>query len=61
MECTLYTDVRKSYLKPCNYVRPNMLKFIDLLTSQNSNIVKNLAMFIFKAWEIRITYNTYYD
>ena len=50
INCTLYTDVRKAYLKLCYYVRPNMLKFIDLLTYQNSYIVKKLAMFIFKAW-----------
>ena len=32
---------------------PSMIKFSELLKSENENIVKNLAIFVFEGFEIR--------
>ena len=37
-----------------------MIKFIELLKSENENIVKNLATFVYEGFEIR-TENIYVD
>ena len=31
--CEYFRDVRKKYIKPFYYQRPNMMKFLDLMTS----------------------------
>ena len=47
--CPLYTDLRKQYLRKYYYVRPSMLKFIEMLMSENKNELFNLSRFIKKA------------
>lgn len=52
-ECNMYTDIRQRYL-PRYYCRhPSMYKTIALFMSKNVNVVKNLAVFVFRAFEIR--------
>ncbi len=53
LECTMYTDIRKTYIRSYFYRRPNMVKFIQLIQSENSSIVRNLGVYIFKAFQIR--------
>jgi hypothetical protein len=53
LECTLYSDLRKLFI-PNYYVnRPNMQKFIELMNSENRRIMKNLSMYIEKAFALR--------
>ena len=53
LECPLYKDIRKKYIKRYYWQRPNMVKFIELFLSENCQIIKNLSMFINKAFEMR--------
>ena len=43
--CECFRDVRKNYFKPFYYQRPNMMKFLDLMTSANKNITFGLYCF----------------
>ena len=44
--CTHFTNVRTELLKPYYYTRPNILKYKDLLTCTNKNILLNLSKFV---------------
>ena len=52
-ECPLYSDIRKLYIKKYFWRHPNMIKFVELLTSENENTIKKLALFIHKSFEER--------
>ena len=56
IECQRYNDLRRKYIRPSFYVRPNMFKFLELLQSTNVSIVKNLALFVYKAFKERNNY-----
>ena len=56
IECQRYNDIRRKYIRPSFYVRPNMFKFLELLQSTNVSIVKNLALFVYKAFKERNNY-----
>ena len=45
LECSLYKDLRNKYVKKYSWKNTNMLKFIELTTSQNETIIKKLSMF----------------
>ena len=49
LECSLYNDLRNAFILQYYRRRPNMQKFIDLLTCENEDIIKNLCMFVYKA------------
>ena len=53
LECKLYTVIRKNYINKYYWNRPNMQKLISLINSQNENDVRKLALFIYKAFDIR--------
>ena len=53
LECSLYNDERKKYIKRYYWQRPNMPKFIQLMSSENASVIKNIAIFIEKAFKIR--------
>ena len=53
LECPLYKDIRKKYIKRYYWQRPNMVKFIELFLSENCQIIQNLSMFINKAFGMR--------
>ena len=61
IECQLYTVIRNLYIKKYYFTKPSMFKFIQLLTSQNVNEQRKLGMFIFKAFELRNTFYSYYN
>ena len=52
-ECTVFTELRKQYIKPYFWKRPNIIKFIELLCSENKTSVTNLSMCICKSFESR--------
>ena len=44
------------------WVRPNMVKFIELINTEDKKVIKNIASYIYNAFEIRnnIMYNNSY-
>ena len=53
LECTLYEDLRKQYIKKYFWHRPNMLKLRELMSTKNRTIIKNTAIYIEKAFKFR--------
>ena len=60
LECQLYKDLRKQYLKKYYYTAPNIPKFVALFQSQNVIVYRNLAIYVYKAMELRERYVLYY-
>lgn len=52
-ECPIYSDLRKVYINKYYWLRPNMVKLIQLLLSENEKVLRNLSIYIFKAFELR--------
>ena len=50
-ECSLYTDLRKMYISRYYWRHPNMMKFIQLLNSNHTKTLKNLSVYIYKAFQ----------
>lgn len=53
LECPLYHDFKINYIKRYFWKRPNILKFIELLQSKNTTVVKNLSTYIYKSMNKR--------
>jgi hypothetical protein len=53
LTCPYYADVRKTLIPKYYRCRPNMFKFIELLNSSNKNVLRKLAMFCLKGFEMR--------
>ena len=58
LECILYSELRKQYIPSYFRHRPNMHKFVALITSENKLVIKKLCIYIFNAFQVR-TNNTY--
>ena len=52
-ECQRYIDLRDLYIPRYFRIRPSMLKCKELLQSENVRIIRNLSMYVYKAFEIR--------
>ena len=52
-ECTLYKDLRKTYINSYFWKRPSMLKITQLFKSDNVKQLKNLGVYIYKAFDKR--------
>ena len=57
--CSLYQDLRKLYINKYYWKRPNMYKFIELMSNENVTTLKNLSVYVYKAFKIRN--DTLYD
>ena len=55
MECTQYSEIRKELLPRYYWSRPNMYKFIELMNIRNKRTVKQLSIFVDRAFTIRNT------
>ena len=53
LECISYNDLRKQFLPVYYWKRPNMFKFIELINTENENIIKRLGTFIHNAFTVR--------
>jgi len=53
LKCNLYNTLRKLYIHKYYRTRPNMLKIYELINAGNSEVLKNLSIFINKAFELR--------
>ena len=52
-DCALYDSERNSHIKPYFRRRPNMAKAVELLRSTNKSVLNNLAILIYKSFQIR--------
>ena len=59
LECPLYHELRVEYINRYYWRRPNIPRFIELLQSENANIIRKLAIFVQKSFEKRN--RTFYD
>jgi len=50
----LYKDLRKKYVYKYYWKNTNMLKFIELITSENETVIKQLSMFVNKSFDLKI-------
>ena len=53
LECPIYVEFRRRYISKYYWQRPNMLKFIQLICSEHCKTLKNLSVFIEKAFQLR--------
>ena len=53
LECVLYKELRKLYIKKYYWLMPSMQKLIELVTSENINIIKRFSVYIQKAIKLR--------
>ena len=51
--CNAYTDQRRKYLNKNYYRRPSMIKFVELLQSNNKNTQLKLCKFLYESFTIR--------
>lgn len=51
LECPLYMDLRLDYINSYFWIRPNVPKFIELLTTENKTTIRNLSIYIFKSFK----------
>ena len=49
----MYTELRRKYLPKYYHQHPNMLKFVELMSSKKFNIITKLANYTYKAFKIR--------
>ena len=61
LECPLYATLRKTYI--CSYYtkRPNVVKFSELMKTENDKHIQKLSNFIYKAFELRDRMLKYVD
>ena len=53
IECEMYVNIRKKYIARKYWIRPNMYKFVDLINSENADVIRSLGTYIYKAFGIR--------
>ena len=49
LECPLYNDIRKRYIKEYFWKYPNILKLIQRLTPDNDELNINILLSVFKS------------
>jgi len=50
LKCEKYNELRSRYIKKYYWNHPSMEKFIQLLKDENSKVIRNLAVFAYKAF-----------
>ena len=53
LECDLYKQIRKKFIKKFYWGRPNIIKLKELMQTTNESILLNLAILTEKAFKIR--------
>ena len=53
LECSIYKNLRQKYINKYFWKYPNILKFTELMVSENEITLQRLAIFVFKAFELR--------
>ena len=50
LKCKKYNELRSRYIQKYYWNHPSMDKFIQLLKEDNSKVIRNLAVFAYKAF-----------
>lgn len=53
LECPLYLNLRRQYIPRYYFQNPSMFKLLELMSSLRKKYLRNLAIFVFKAFEER--------
>ena len=53
LECPAYVQLRSLLIKPYHRNRPNMLKMVQLTSSENKKEIRGLAEYAFKGFALR--------
>ena len=53
LECSMYNELRGRSISKYYWQKPNMFIFIQLLCTEHCKILKNLGVFIEKAFQLR--------
>lgn len=53
LQCPLYSDLRKKHIPSYYRTRPNMIKFTELINTENKNQIRQLGKFVLDAFELR--------
>ena len=53
LECQLNKHLRQKYIHISYWQRPNMIKCVILITSENTKTINNLGLFIFYAFKMK--------
>ncbi len=51
--CLRFSALRVKYIPRYYRVRPNMYKFVQLMSSENINLLRKLAAYVFHAFKLR--------
>ena len=53
LECPIYLDIRKLYINNYYFKKLNMYKMVEHFNTTNKKQLRNLSVYIYKAFEIR--------
>ena len=53
LECSLFKELRKRFIKRFFWLGPNIPKFVELMTSKNVQVIKDLATYVYESLKIR--------
>ena len=53
--CPVYDSIRKKYIRPFYYKRPNIFKFINLMQTNQLTVLRNLGKFLSESFALRKT------
>ena len=54
LECKQFEELRKKYIPRYYWIRPNMSKFVDLMKNTAENTIRNVSMFVYHAFQIKV-------
>jgi len=52
--CNMYTDIRKKNIDKCYYEKPSVLKYIELVQSEDATVLNNLCKYVYEAFEKQV-------
>ena len=53
LECPAFSELRRNYLSRYYWQRPSMFKFVELIKTENNKLIKNLSIYLEKAFRLR--------
>ena len=53
LECSLYLNLRTQYINKYSWKRPSMVKFKELVSTENVHVLKKLSIYTGKAFKLR--------
>ena len=54
LECKQFEELRKKYIPRYYRIRPNMVRFVELINNTTENTIRNLSMFVYYAFQNKV-------